>query len=315
YHGQESNILYENSVRKRPEALKACQLYAYIRERRNRWTVKEMCEVLAVSESGYYRSLKPSPKQKRQQLLLVKIKEIIEEHEDNRNYGVQRILLALSQKGITTSYSTVYRIMKKHGLLKKAKRHPNGITREDAAAQKSENLIQRDFTASAPNQKWLSDITEVPCSDGKLYLCAVLDCFNGEIVGLAMDDNMRKELCIQAFENACKARNARGMIFHSDRGSQFTSHAFREHLAKRGTIQSMSGTGRCYDNARMESFFATLKKEKLHKINTERYPMVYIKSVIFRYIMVYYNRQRIYTSNPGGWPPAIYRERMLSQAA
>lgn len=257
-----------------------------------------MCEVLAVSESGYYRSLKPTPKQQRQQLLLVKIKDIIGEHEDNSNYGVQRILLALSQIEITTSYSTVYRLMKKHGLLQKAKRHPNGITREDAAAQKSENLIQRDFSASAPNQKWLSDITEVPCSDGKLYLSAVLDCYNGEIVGLAMDDNMRKELCIQAFENACKARNARGMIYHSDRGGQFTS-----------------GTGRCYDNARMESFFATLKKEKLYKIKTEHYPMAQIKSIIFRYIMVYYNRRRIYTTNPGGWPPTIYRERMLSQAA
>ncbi|TLS52516.1 IS3 family transposase, partial [Paenibacillus antri] len=258
---------------------------------------------------------KPTSKQERQERLLVKIKEIIGEHEDNCNYGVQRILLALSQIDITTSYSTVYRIMKKHGLLKKAKRHPNGITREDAAAQKSENLIQGDFSASAPNQKWLSDITEVPCSDGKLYLSAVLDCFNGEIVGLAMDDNMRKELCIQAFENACKARNARGMMYHSDRGSQFTSYAFRESLAKRGAIQSMSGTGRCYDNARMESFFATLKKEKLYKINTERYPMAYIKSLIFRYIMVYYNRRRIYTSNPGGWPPTVYRERMLSKAA
>jgi transposase InsO family protein len=274
-----------------------------------------MCEALAVSESGYYRSLKPRPKQERQQRLLVNIKEIIGEHEDNSNYGVQRILLALSQIDIKTSYSTVRRIMKKHGLLKKVRRHPNGITREDAAAQKSENLIKRDFRASAPNQKWLSDITEVPCSDGKLYLSAVLDCFNGEIVGIAMDDNMRKELCIQAFENACRARSARGMIYHSDRGSQFTSHAFRESLAKRDAIQSMSGTGRCYDNARMESFFATLKKEKLYKIKTEQYPMAYIKSIIFRYIMVYYNRRRVYTSNPGGWPPSIYRERMLSQAA
>lgn len=274
-----------------------------------------MCEVLGVSESGYYRSLKPTPKKERQQRLLVSINEIFGEHEDNSNYGVQRILLALSQIDIKTSYSTVYRMMKKHGLLKKAKHHPNGITREDAAAQKSENLIQRDFKSSAPNQKWLSDITEIPCSDGKLYLSAVLDCYNGEIVGLAMDDNMRKELCIQAFENACKATNARGMIYHSDRGSQFTSHAFRKCLAKRGAIQSMSGTGRCYDNARMESFFATLKKEKLYKFRTENYPMAYVKSIIFRYIMVYYNRQRIYTSNPGGWPPAVYRQRMPSQAA
>lgn len=274
-----------------------------------------MCGVLAVSESGYYRSLKPVPKKERQQRLLVNIQEIIEEYEDNSNYGVQRMVLALAQKEIETSYSTVYRIMKKHGLLKKAKRHPNGITREDAAAQKSENLIQRDFSASAPDEKWLSDITEVPCSDGKLYVSAVLDCFNGEIVGLSMDNNMRKELCIQSFENACKARNARGMTFHSDRGSQFTSHAFRVQLAKQEAIQSMSGTGRCYDNARMESFFATLKKEKLYQIRTEHYPMAYIKTVIFRYIMVYYNRQRVYTSNPGGWPPAIYRERILSQAA
>ena len=114
---------------------------------------------------------------------------------------------------------------------------------------------------------------------------------------------MRKELCIQAFENACKARKARGMIYHSDRGSQFTSHAFRAYLAKRDAIQSMSGTGRCYDNARMESFFATLKKEKLYKINTERYPMVDMKSIIFRYIMAYYNRRRIYTSNSGGMAP------------
>ncbi|MBA9086861.1 transposase InsO family protein [Fontibacillus solani] len=128
---------------------------------------------------------------------------------------------------------------------------------------------------------------------------------------MAIDDNMRKELCIQAFENARKARNARGMIFHSDRGSQFTSGVFRESLDKRGAIQSMSGTGRCYDNARMESFFATLKKEKLYKIRTERYPMAYVKSIIFRYTMVYYNRQRIYTANPGGWPPAMYRERLL----
>ena len=278
-----------------------------------------MCNVLAVSESGYYRSLKPTPKQERQHLLLVKIKNILGEHEDNRNYGVQRILLALAQIKIKTSYSTIYstiyRIMKKHGLLKKVKRHPNGLTREDAAAQKSENLIQKDFKSSAPNQKWLSDITEVPCSDGKLYLSAVLDCFNGEIVGFAMDDNMRKELCIQAFENACTARNARGMIFHSDRGSQFTSHTFRESLAKREAIQSMSGAGRCYDNARMESFFATLKKEKLYKMRSERYPIAYMKTIIFRYIAVYYNRRRIYTSNPGGWPPAIYRERMLSKAA
>lgn len=223
--------------------------------------------------------------------------------------------LALIQEGEAVSYSTVYRVMKQNGLIRKPRRHPNSITREDAAAQKSENLIGRDFTADEPNRKWLSDITEVPCRDGKLYVAAIMDCCGGEIVGLAMNDHMRKELCIQAFESACRTRYARGMVFHSDRGSQFTSYAFRESLAKRGAIQSMSGSGRCYDNARMESFFATLKKEKLYRLGTERYTMEYVKTIIFRYVMIYYNRQRIYTTNPGGWPPSVYRKRRERRAA
>ena len=93
-------------------------------------------------------------------------------------------------------------------------------------------------------------------------------------------------ICIQAFVNACQARSVSGIIFHSDRGSQFTSCAFRESLARYGAIQSMNGMGRCYDNARMESFFATLKKEKLYRLRTERYPMAYMKTVIFRYVMI-----------------------------
>ncbi len=132
-----------------------------------------------------------------------------------------------------------------------------------------------------------------------------------------MDNNMRKELCIQAFENACKSQGAKAMILHSDRGSQYTSYDFRNALAQYGATQSMSGTGRCYDNARMESFFATLKKEKLYRIGTEHFPMHQIKSVIFRYIMIYYNKQRIYTSNPQGLSPYAYRMKSLvtTQAA
>ena len=110
---------------------------------------------------------------------------------------------------------------------------------------------------------------------------------------------MKKGLCIRAFRSPCQAQGAYGMILHSDRGSQFTSSVFRKVLAQYGAVQSMSGTGRCYDNARMESFFATLKKEKLYRIRTERMPMAQIKSIVFWYSMTYYNRQRIYTANPG----------------
>ena len=105
------------------------------------------------------------------------------------------------------------------------------------------------------------------------------------------------------------------MLLHSDRGSQFTSAAFRACLAKYGAVQSMSGTGRCYDNARMESFFATLKKEKLYRINTRILPMEQVKSIIFRDIIVYYNSQRIYTANPGGWPPVTFRKMALQLVA
>jgi transposase InsO family protein len=105
--------------------------------------------------------------------------------------------------------------MKKSGLLKAPARRPQSLTKADAAAQKAESLIHRNFTAAAPNRKWLTDITQVPCADGKLYIAAVLDCYNGEIVGLSMDNNMGKELCIRAFEGACGARDARGMILHT----------------------------------------------------------------------------------------------------
>lgn len=135
--------------------------------------------------------------------------------------------------------------MKRGGLLKSTSHRANSLTKADATAQKAENLIRRDFSAQVPNQKWLTDITQVPCADGKLYIAAVLDCYNGEIVGLAMYNNMKKELCIHAFQSACRAQGASGMILHSDRSSQFTSADFRKVLAQYSAIQSMSGTGRC----------------------------------------------------------------------
>ena len=238
------------------------------------------------------------------------IRTVFDEEPENReNYGARRVYLRLAQEeyGYTGSYSTVYRVMKGNGLLKKKKRSPNGLTREDREAQKSENLIRQDFTAEAPNKKWLTDITEIQTADGKLYISPVLDCFDGQIVGLTMDNNMKKELCVNAFAQACLRQNAHGVILHSDRGSQYTSHKFREILKTYGAVQSMSGTGRCYDNARMESFFATLKKEKLYKIKTETLPMETVESIIFRYIFIYYNRKRIYSVNEGGYPPDVKR--------
>ena len=272
--------------------------HSFIRSHLGRWTVSVMCRVLGVSEQGYYRSLRRPEKGWRDRQLLEQICECLRDDEENGcNYGVRRI----------------YRICREHHLIIRPKRRPNRITKADRQAEKAENLINRDFTAQKPNEKFLTDITEIPCQDGKLYLAAVLDCFDGSIQGSYMDNNMRTELCVQALENACRNTDIEGAILHSDRGSQFTSQVFLTALRRHKLIQSMSGTGCCYDNARMESFFATLKKEKLYQIDTTRMSRDEVKSVVFRYIR-YYNLRRI-SSVTGGLPPLVYRERYLRSEA
>ena len=275
-------------------------------------STRRLCSILGVSVSGYYRWLGSVSVTDRDALLLTRINEVLAEHPDNSNYGVNRVYLALAQRETPAGKARVRRVMRANGLLQRKKRHPNGITKADAAAQKSENLLKRNFHTDAPNKVWLTDITEIPCKDGKLYVAPVLDCFDGKIVGLSMADHMRAELCIQAFTNACQSEKAKGMILHSDRGSQYTSYSFRDCLRKYGATQSMSGTGRCYDNARMESFFATLKKEKLYRMDTRKLTREVVKRIVFRYIMIYYNRIRIYTTNPNGWPPEHFRSSIAS---
>lgn len=275
-----------------------------------------MCRTLKVWESGYYRWLKNKDKPTSRQLLSVEIKEILDEYPDNKNYGVPRICIALKHRGIYVSKRTVYRTMSESGLIRK-KRISHGTTKATTEIQEQENLIKRDFSAKRPLQKLLSDITEIQCSDGKLYLSAVLDCFNGEILSIAMDNNMKKELCIRTIkELECQYGKStlKGSVFHSDRGSQYTSEDFRKALKDVGMLQSLSGVGHCYDNARMESFFATLKKEKIYQIAAYKLTREQVKTIIFRYIFVYYNRIRITTANPFGLPPVCYREWLNRKA-
>ena len=273
-----------------------------------------MCKILSVNEKGYYKKLKVGKRILKWQKLLCEIHKVLNEDVNNDNYGAKRILLALQQKGIKTSLSSVRRAMRKGNLVKPNRRSPDGLTKKDKKAMQPENLIKRDFTASKPNEKWLTDITQVNCKDGKLYIAPIFDCFSGEIVSLAMDRNMKKELCISALEAAFKVRKPKtGVIVHSDAGSQYTSYDYKSTIGKYKAIQSMSDVGKCYDNARMESFFATLKKEKLYKIKTEKMTVEEVKTVVFQYVMVYYNRKRITTVNPDGLPPSIYRERFEAQ--
>lgn len=273
-----------------------------------------MCRVLGVSESGYYKSQRTRMRPPRHANLLAQIYELLREDEENAAYGMRRIYLGLkTRRNYKGSYRTITRICHENNLVIKRKKGPKSLTKADSEAQKAENLIKQDFTASRPNEKWLTDITEIPCADGKLYLAPVFDCFDGSIRAYKLDTHMKTELCVEAFELACQRDRAHGMILHSDRGSQFTSRAFREALKKHGAVQSMSGTGRCYDNARMESFFATLKKEKLYRDRSWLWSMEEVRSMIYRYIC-YYNLRRVYSTN-GGLPPELYRRAFLARNA
>ena len=270
--------------------------------------------MLEVSESGYYRYLKNKDKPRKDALLSAKMKEILDEHPCNDNYGAPRMKQALEQRGVTAGLRRVTRLMRLNGWLHTPRRRPKGLTKVDPEAMQAENLIKQDFSAEEPCRKLLTDITQVQCADGKLYVSPILDCFNGEVLDLCMRDNMKKELCIDTVQ-ALRRYPVKDAILHSDRGSQYTSAAFRETLDAMNIRQSLSGVDHCYDNARMESFFATLKKELLYRIPTYRMTMEEVKTRIFRYVFIYYNQLRVYSSNPGGWPPAVFRRMQLELSA
>ena len=277
-----------------------------------------MCVVLNVSETGYYRFKRNLGRPGKDAVLSAVMQDVLDEHPFNDNYGVDRMQIALQHRGYTVGKRRISRIMKENGWLHERKRRPHGLTKATTEIQEKENLIKQDFTSDQPYQKLLTDISQIACRDGKLYISPIMDCFNGEILSLVMRSNMRKELCIDTFNAASKRFPLNGAILHSDRGSQYTSDAFRDSLKNAGVLQSLSGVNHCFDNARMESFFATLKKEHLYRIPTYKMKMDEVKAIIFRYVFVYYNRIRIYTSNPDGLPPAAYRrhlEQPLAEAA
>jgi transposase InsO family protein len=270
-----------------------------------------MCSSLSVSESGYYKWKRNRSRPKPWQILLAEIHKILAEHPDNDNYGVERMMIALAQKGIIRSYSTVKRAMKQGNLVHESPRSPDGLTKADKRADRPDNIIKQDFTTSEPDTKWLTDITQVQCNDGILYIAPVLDCFRGEVVSLAMDTNMKKELCIKAISDAYVLRNpGDGVIIHSDAGSQYTSRKYKKMLGGFHALQSMSDVAKCYDNARMESWFATLKKEKIYKLDTAHMTVKEVKKEVWRYTFGYYNTIRVTTVTEGGYPPSYYKRKV-----
>lgn len=273
------------------------------------------CRVLNVSRQGFYNYLKNRDKPWKYQALADAIMEILAEDECNDTYGRERMRQALLNKkpeGVRIpSERTVYRVMEKLGISHMPKRKPHGLTKADKEAQKSDDLIKRDFKAEVPLKKCVTDITEIKAVDGKLYISAIFDCFDVAVVGLAMADNMRADLCVETLRNAYRTYpDMRGCIIHSDRGSQYTSEIYRNAISKYGIIQSMnSAGGRCHDNARCESMWARLKEELIYeRYDTEKMTIEELKTIIWRYFMSYWNNRRICTAN-GGLPPMEKRRR------
>lgn len=220
------------------------------------------CEALEVSRQAFYNYLSRKNKSWKYEALADEMMKIHKEDEENADYGRVRMYQALQYKKelgeidiLIPSEGTVRSVMEQIGLIHKPHRKPNGITKADKEARKSDNLIKRDFQADAPLKKCVTDITEIKAKNGKLYVSGIFDCYDLMPNGLSMDDNMRAQLCVRTLENACyRYPNLRGAIIHSDRGSQYTSDDYRKTIKKYGIRQSMnSAGGRCHDNARCES--------------------------------------------------------------
>jgi putative transposase len=270
--------------------------FAVIKDHLAEFPVEVCCHVLAVSRSGYYawRDRPASERARRRAELAEKIRRV---HEQNRRvYGSPRVCQALHAQGESVCENTVADIMKQRQIRAKTKRKFVPRTTDSSHTRPvAENLMDRQFDAAGPNRKWAADITDVPTDQGWLYLAGVIDLFSRKIVGWSMADHMASGLVSDALSMAIARRSpVEGLLHHSDRGVQYASEDYMHLLQSNYIIASMSGKGDCWDNAVMESFWATLKTEL---VNHEHYATrEQARASTFEYIEVFYNRQRLHSS-------------------
>ena len=265
--------------------------YRFIDTHKKVWPVNLMCGVLDVSRSGFYhwRTRRPSQQERLNRELDNRIRELFARHK--QRYGAPRITDDLHDEGIACSENRVARRMRVLGLRAIQAKKFKVTTDSNHSKPVAPDLIEQDFTAEAPNEKWVSDITYVWTDEGWLYLAVVMDLYSRVIVGWSMNRRMTQQLVCDALTMALFRRHfPKGTIIHSDRGSQYCSKRYQRLISNNGLRCSMGRRANCYDNAAMESFFHTLKVELVHR---ERYTTRRTaKSKIFEYIETYYNRQR-----------------------
>ena len=270
--------------------------YAWIDTQRAHYALSEMCPVLAVSISGY-RAWKRGGKADRRRLTDAQLLALIHAIHDELKgaYGSPRMVLELRARGFSASKTRVERLMRENGIRARHKRKFKVTTDSKHKLPIAPNLLDRNFTPAAPNQVWTSDITYLWTDEGWLYLAIVLDLFNREVVGWSLKPRMTADIVTDALTMAWFRRKpASGVLHHSDRGSQYASHAFQDKLTEYGMTCSMSRKGNCWDNAPTESWFNSFKNERVHgwRFATREY----MTATAFEYIEVFYNRKRLHST-------------------
>lgn len=268
--------------------------YRFILKHRQEFNLSRMCRVLDVSKSGFFAWLQRGESRRKREdaKLLRKIREVF--LDSDRTYGSPRVWAALLAKGWRVSRKRVARLMRLAGIYAIRKQGYSRRKKSAASTSAAPNILQQDFSATGLNQKWLADIAYIATEEGWLHLAVVMDAFSRRIVGWSMNRRASSRLTQNALLMAVQQRDLRGpLIHHSDRGSQYTDQRYQQLLTDRGIQPSMSGAGSCYDNAMVESFFATLKTECAHRvfdtINDARRTIAY-------YIEAWYNRRRLHSS-------------------
>ena len=268
-----------------------------------------MCTVLNVSPSGYYvwHKRPESPRSKENRRLEAKIRVLF---KDNREvYGAPRIHAELKDEGESCSKNRVARIMKKAGLKAKTKRKFKATTDSRHSFPVAPNLLNQNFETDAPNKIWAGDISYIQTDEGWLYLAVLMDLYSRKIIGWSMKSTLAKEIVLDALLMAVWRRNPKQeVIIHSDQGSQYGSDEWTRFCSTNGLVPSMSRRGNCFDNAAVESFFSSLKKEKIRRYIFKTREEA--RAEIFDYIEVFYNRARCH-QQVGNISPAAYEEQMV----
>jgi putative transposase len=266
-------------------------IFSFIDEHKQQWPVTLLTQVFSVSTSGFYAWLaRPqSEQERRREAILTEVRSIHVEFK--RRYGSPRIYEELLARDVPCSVNTVAKLMHQNDIRAKTARKFRNTTDSKHGRPVADNLLDRQFNPSRPNEVWLGDITYIWTREGWLYLAAVEDLYSRMVVGWSMAEHMESRLVVDALAMAVARRlPSEGLMAHTDRGSQYASEHYQTLLLKHGIECSMSGKGQCWDNAPMESFFASLKKELVH--DEDYHTREQARGSIFEYIEVFYNLKR-----------------------